>query len=1056
MENKRKIVAKQQVKKNPKYKLRKLSVGVVSFMCGYALFFGGTYVAHAEENTVSKIIAVPNDKETKPEEAENTEEVTKKEENKKEVENTEEKINNTIIESKDAERNLPKETRLTYKSSSTLAEKKEAIINAIKKENPQAVEATIEDEATIPENVEENVPIHKEDKTENLENNNVIDKFKLSSMVADRSNEGMPLIEGTSFRNTPQEYTNIVKISSKYYSEAPKVRVNENGKKTEYPMTLVGENYEVSIVSEFNFLDQNYRKNFINAIEIVGHVNKEPIKIDATFTSNTVFIRPRKVTEKEPSLVVENKNPNFVGNYNAVPFTITNLMWSPTRSLVVYVKYEKLKGFENDPNVEENFEDKMVFSAFHNNTQTFYVRTPYGYRTEMYGVSGNTSNNILNIDSNGHINLPDRYSVFTTANDSAVQVLNDNTGTASIPEVIKFMNDNQDKKPTSNEVTYSINQSKEEKSRIIESGVILPEGFPTPDSKVILGKIPDTVLAEAVNVPVQLVYPDGGRISVMVPVRVLDREPSNEADAQKYEPTVTGGALSVNKDAVASEQGKEKVTADLLNKVSVPQGVTLADQDGKVLTGELPTAVGTHQVPVRVTYADGTSDTVDVELTITENEVVPPVVTVTPPSVIAQNDGSVIITPVGENVDIIKVAFKDNVDETYIPIVANKSDQGEWILAVVFKGVEINPNSGVITITAGTAKPDTEVTAIGENKDGIRSTESKATVKAQNNPEPKPPTTGDETPTPQPPTGGEENLETHDKKETVTINAPAAVVVYNPFDLTESERVTIVEDIKKANTQITDWENYHIEVDPSGNVDITTTKPNTTVTMNGFSSFNKPNLPVYPKYLDPGKVDLNKLFENEKININVPENMTPETYVEEMKKNPTESFREEVIRVVKSSLEKQGWPMDRVDITYNSLSNVFELEYYIPEASRVNTNGAEKVMFEDLAVPEYNAPEKPYKVTVITNNKPSGESENPGPETKPNTSINNNDDSSNKTDSKQEVSVNKDNSEIRSKSANKLPYTGDTTDVRMYAGLAGLSLLGIFARFRRRKEEETE
>ncbi|WP_449461509.1 Rib/alpha-like domain-containing protein, partial [Streptococcus suis] len=65
----------------------------------------------------------------------------------------------------------------------------------------------------------------------------------------------------------------------------------------------------------------------------------------------------------------------------------------------------------------------------------------------------------------------------------------------------------------------------------------------------------------------------------------------------------------VNKDAVSTEDQKAALKTDILSKV------TVAPEAGNVtkeVQGDLPTTVGSHQVPVKVTYADGTEDTVNV------------------------------------------------------------------------------------------------------------------------------------------------------------------------------------------------------------------------------------------------------------------------------------------------------------------------------------------------------------------------------------------------------------------------------------------------------------
>ncbi|WP_460298901.1 Rib/alpha-like domain-containing protein, partial [Clostridium perfringens] len=62
---------------------------------------------------------------------------------------------------------------------------------------------------------------------------------------------------------------------------------------------------------------------------------------------------------------------------------------------------------------------------------------------------------------------------------------------------------------------------------------------------------------------------------------------------------------------------KETLKTDILNKVTVPAE---AGNVTKEVQGDIPTEVGSHQVPVKVTYADGTEDTVNVTVDITETE----------------------------------------------------------------------------------------------------------------------------------------------------------------------------------------------------------------------------------------------------------------------------------------------------------------------------------------------------------------------------------------------------------------------------------------------------
>ncbi|WP_460298908.1 Rib/alpha-like domain-containing protein, partial [Clostridium perfringens] len=99
------------------------------------------------------------------------------------------------------------------------------------------------------------------------------------------------------------------------------------------------------------------------------------------------------------------------------------------------------------------------------------------------------------------------------------------------------------------------------------------------------------------QVPVKVTYADGTEDTVNVTVDIT------ETDTQKYDPTVSAGSVSVNKDNVTTPEQKETLKTDILNKVTVPAE---AGNVTKEVQGDIPTEVGSHQVPVKVTYADGT------------------------------------------------------------------------------------------------------------------------------------------------------------------------------------------------------------------------------------------------------------------------------------------------------------------------------------------------------------------------------------------------------------------------------------------------------------------
>ncbi|WP_304206724.1 cell wall-binding repeat-containing protein [Peptostreptococcus russellii] len=453
-------------------------------------------------------------------------------------------------------------------------------------------------------------------------------------------------------------------------------------------------------------------------------------------------------------------------------------------------------------------------------------------------------------------------------------------------------------------------------------------------------KIPSEV-GGPTEVAVTLHYADGSRNKVNITVTVT----ATEDDSQRYPAVVSkvqyskGADIEVKKNAIISAA-----------KVANPQASSVTiDNESKI-----PSAVGgPNNIEVTLHYEDNTINASTVVVTVTDTQVDE----VDAPIVKETEDGNIIITPDGENTEVLKIGFTDNPKDqvsTKVNLTANKNG-GVWSLENEFPGVEINPNTGVIIITSGTAKPGTEVTAQSKNSEGNKSDFSAITV-----------------------------------KEIVEIKAPE-INVYNPFDLTDKERETLEEEIKKANTQIKDWENYEIEVNPSGNVEIAAkpnTNTNTKFNMSNFSFFRaiggpdmvypqnqKPaDKPVYPSYLKRKEVDLNELIKTEKIAIKVPNGMTPNKYIEDMQKNPTDEFKKAVIKAINSYLEKQGWSMDRINVVYKSLSKGFELEYYVPEANRVNTNGVENVVFEKMDIPAYNSDlqKNPYKVINSSSNSPAG------------------------------------------------------------------------------------
>lgn len=143
------------------------------------------------------------------------------------------------------------------------------------------------------------------------------------------------------------------------------------------------------------------------------------------------------------------------------------------------------------------------------------------------------------------------------------------------------------------------------------------------------------------------------------------------------------------------------------------------------------------------------------------------------------------------------------------------------------------------------------------------------------------------------------------------------------------------------------------------------------------------------------------------------------------------------------------------DFTDKTIINNDMTVYAIWEEIRVNNTGNSKRPNIDDPVNDTNPSTdntanntKPNIDNIINNTKASEASEKPNSKPKLSSSRDN------KISLKEKYASNKVNLEIKSKSTNKLPQTGDRTNLGMYTGLAGLSLFGIFTGLKRSKEEK--
>ncbi|MEB7825546.1 Rib/alpha-like domain-containing protein, partial [Staphylococcus chromogenes] len=144
----------------------------------------------------------------------------------------------------------------------------------------------------------------------------------------------------------------------------------------------------------------------------------------------------------------------------------------------------------------------------------------------------------------------------------------------------------------------------------VVSQVTIP-GYPTTGDQPVItvdnpSTLPDGSVSGTYDVPVTVTYPDGTTDHITVPV-VVGAQPQNTA----YEPTTT---------PVEKPYGTPTTTDDIIGSVTVPGYSTTGDQP--VITVDNPstlpdgTTPGTYDVPVTVTYPDGTTDHVTVPVTV--------------------------------------------------------------------------------------------------------------------------------------------------------------------------------------------------------------------------------------------------------------------------------------------------------------------------------------------------------------------------------------------------------------------------------------------------------
>ena len=164
--------------------------------------------------------------------------------------------------------------------------------------------------------------------------------------------------------------------------------------------------------------------------------------------------------------------------------------------------------------------------------------------------------------------------------------------------------------PKTDEVTKDYGTPTTEKN--VTDAVTIPD-YPSEKDKPTItvddpSTLPDGNTPGTVNVPVTVTYPDGTEDHVTVPVTT-----NEQADNDAYQPTT---------DEVTKDYGTPATEEDVTGAVTIPDypsekgtPTITVDDPSRLPDGNTP---GTVDVPVTVTYPDGTKDHVKVPVTVGE------------------------------------------------------------------------------------------------------------------------------------------------------------------------------------------------------------------------------------------------------------------------------------------------------------------------------------------------------------------------------------------------------------------------------------------------------
>ncbi|OFV03688.1 hypothetical protein HMPREF3124_11400, partial [Staphylococcus sp. HMSC12H08] len=239
---------------------------------------------------------------------------------------------------------------------------------------------------------------------------------------------------------------------------------------------------------------------------------------------------------------------------------------------------------------------KLYGTPTTSNDVTGKVSVPNFPKTGAQPVITVDTNNLPNGQTSGVFQVP----VTVTYPDKTTDTVN--------VKVTVGPKDSDTYQPTTGSITKPYGQGTTEQE--VKDKVAVPN-FPkekgTPTIKVDNpAQIPNGQTPGEVEVPVTVTYPDGTKDHVKVPVTV-----GEQPQKDKYEPTVQPITKPFGQSTTEQEV-KDKVTVPDFPKEKGTPTVTV-DNPAQIPNGQTP---GTVDIPVTVTYPDGTKDYVKVPVTV--------------------------------------------------------------------------------------------------------------------------------------------------------------------------------------------------------------------------------------------------------------------------------------------------------------------------------------------------------------------------------------------------------------------------------------------------------